>query len=261
MKVLLVIIFILFFYITNINIEKETIKTTTEKFTTNVELDYKIFNTKGGTRNVFVPILGNSTYEEVKKYKEIFNIKGNVEENDIYYKVIDDKTKNYICVYKKLNLIKYVENENENKNSINYIDNDGAINIANEFLNKYNFNLTYTEINVKEFEFYYDVYYVNILDNMNNHSFLNYVRLDKKGNIIYFKYYDINYKKLGDIEIINEKTAYNKLLDEYSPIYKTSISSCELIYLYKDNVCMPHFVFKGSNEIGEIVEIFINAKK
>ncbi len=259
MKFIWVSILIILVYVTNININKETIKTTTESFATNIELDYKIFNIQGGKRNVFVPMLLNKEHENIQKYKEIFNLKGYVEENDIYYKIKDDETENYICVYKNLASFKYVQTNN--KILMTDINEDEAIKKANEFLKQHSFNLRYSDINVKTFDSHFDIYYIDILDNMKNYSFLNCVRLDKKGNIIYFKYYDVDYKKLGEIEIINEKMAYNHLLNEYTSAYGTSISGCELVYLYKDNVCIPHFAFSGSNENGEIVEIFINAKK
>ncbi len=261
MKVIIIVVLILFFYITNINIRTETLQTTTEKFSSNIDLNYKIFNILGGSRNVFIPIMGTNTLEDTTNYINIFNLDGDIEESDIYYKLIDKESNDYICVYKNSKSFKYVKNVNQEKGIMEHINEDEAIIKSNEFLSKYNFDLLYDEIVVKSYSTHFDIFYISKLDNMKNHSFLNNVRLDKKGNIIYFKYYDVSYKKLGQIEIINEQTAYQKLLSELETPYKISISSSELVYIYENSVCMPHFVFRGSNEIGEKIEIFINARK
>ncbi len=260
MRVFLLVLILCILYLTTVEIEKESIETNIETSINNIDLNYNIFNIQGGKRNVFVPIFdnGSNKYTDLLEYIKIFNIEGSVEENDIYYKVIDNKKGNYICVYKNMNSYKYVQND---KTSYTKVDEYEAIKLANNFLEQYNIIFNYDEIIVREQSEYYEINYISILDNMSNYSFSNIVTIDKKGNIKSFKYYNIKYKKLGGIEIIKEKDAYSRLLDEYKPIYETSINKCDLVYLYSSSVILPHYLFYGDNTRGEKVEVFISATK
>lgn len=255
-KIIFVILALVFYLITNIqsDIEKEVIETSLTN--PKINLDYDEFEVESGKRNAFVPIFQGYTYQDAVDFSKQFGINGEVIDNKIFYKIEDDF--GYLCVYKNIKSLKYVKYEKSNKI---YLEEKEIVNTSNIFLDKNQMNFYYNEIKTKIKDDFYYVYYIQKLDNMNKYSFVNYVKLDLKGNVLEFKFFDIKFERKENLEILDEELAYKRLLEEFKPIDNTKIYKCDLVYYYDKNIFAPYYLFVGKNEKNEDIEIFINAIK
>ena len=134
-----------------------------------------------------------------------------------------------------------------------------AINIAINFVEEIGLEIDYEEVKVVNYDGMYNVKFVEYINGIPSASFNTNVDVDKYGNIVGVNYFYVDYEKISTVNTKSVEDACLGLPINYPENFEIGLYYCELVYIYKNSIIQPAYLFKGTTSGGKYFEYYVSA--